>query len=156
MQWGACNTGNSDKLFANVIDKVKTPASKLVLCRFCSFAVYLSLSLLRSIISFESYLLVISPPFAIAIVKFWFLERPRKRIVHAISAKHFTSGYQSESLPAVCIPSKLRNFTGRQPVNPQMRSGRLMPPPANMKYVNCYNFWWDCPILKYLVCLDSE
>src|SRR6218665_552275 len=61
-------------------------------------------------------------------------------VVHVISAKHFTSGYQSEILHAVSVPSKLRNSTGRQPVNPQMRSGCSMPPPANMKYVNCYNF----------------
>src|SRR6218665_3499041 len=61
-------------------------------------------------------------------------------IVHVSSVKHFTSGYQSEILHAVYIPSKLRNSTGRQPVNPQMWSGRSKPPPANSKYVKCYNF----------------
>src|SRR6218665_1788826 len=69
---------------------------------------------------------------------------------------NFTSVYQSEILHAVCIPSKLRNSTGMQPVNPQMRAGRSIPPPANAKYINCYNFRCDCPILTYLVCLDSE
>src|SRR6218665_1336531 len=29
-------------------------------------------------------------------------------------------------------------------------------PLANAKYVNFYNFQWDCSILTYLVCLDSE
>src|SRR6218665_2919240 len=61
-------------------------------------------------------------------------------VVHVISAKHFPSGYQSEILHAIYVPSKLRNSTGRQPVNPQMWSGRSKPPPANAKYVNCYNF----------------
>jgi len=49
-------------------------------------------------------------------------------IVHVISVKHFTSGYQSEILHAVYIPSKLRNSTGRQPVHPQMWSGRSKSP----------------------------
>src|SRR6218665_622774 len=53
--------------------------------------------------------------------------------VHVISAKHFTSGYQSEILHAVYIPSKLRNSTGRQPVNPQMWSGRSKPPTSQCK-----------------------
>src|SRR6218665_1001315 len=54
-------------------------------------------------------------------------------IVHVISVKHFTSGYQSEILHAVYIPSKLRNSTGRQPVNPQMWSGRSKPPTSQCK-----------------------
>jgi len=37
-----------------------------------------------------------------------------------------------------------------------MRWGWSKLPRANAKYVNCYNFWWDCPILIYLVCLDSQ
>src|SRR6218665_2829316 len=61
-------------------------------------------------------------------------------LVHVSSVKHFTSGYQSEISHAVYILSKLLNSTGRQPVNPQMWSGRSKPPPANGKYVNCYNF----------------
>src|SRR6218665_511687 len=55
------------------------------------------------------------------------------KVVHVISAKHFTSGYQSEILHAVYIPSKFRNSTGRQPVNPQMWSGRSKLPTSQCK-----------------------
>jgi len=34
--------------------------------------------------------------------------------------------------------------------------GAVKTPPANTKYVNCYNLWWYCPILIYLVYLDLQ
>ncbi len=63
-------------------------------------------------------------------------------IVHVISLKHFTCGYQSEIVHTVYVglPSKLQNSTRRQPVNLQMRTGAQKTPPSNAKYVNCYNF----------------
>src|SRR6218665_3173583 len=57
----------------------------------------------------------------------------RANCVHVISVKHFTFGYQSEISNADYIPSKLRNSTGRQPVNPQMWSGRSKPPTGQCK-----------------------
>src|SRR6218665_3049782 len=37
-----------------------------------------------------------------------------------------------------------------------MKHGGSKPPPIYSKYVNFNNFWWDCLILTYLVCMDSE
>src|SRR6218665_1639199 len=37
-----------------------------------------------------------------------------------------------------------------------MKHGGSKPPPTYSKYVNFNNFSWDCLILTYLVCIDSE
>ena len=38
----------------------------------------------------------------------------------------------------------------------QMKQGGSKPPPIYSKYANFNNFWWDCLMLTYWVCIDSE
>ena len=48
------------------------------------------------------------------------------------------------------------NFVRGESSSIQNEVGVVKTPPANTKYVNCYNFWWDSSISIYLVCLDSQ